>query len=183
MTPWLVKVVVLGALLIASACGALPKTGDVASGSRTPSATSQAPSPAPGYLAYTHSTLMYSFEYPSTWTVVSIPIPGTLLTNAPTRGPQDFQPTDIDFRISVYQQPSRPCSIPTASGARINNPAQQVVIDGTPATLYLAPNGAEAWALHNGWCYDFGAITVDAADRDLHLPEIEHILSSFKFNR
>jgi hypothetical protein len=180
MRPKRMKWLAFAIALVGFACGGVPndQQSNVASGTRTPS-----PSPPPGYLAYTNPDLLYSFEYPAAWTIVPTPIPGTLLTNAPTRGAQDYQSNDIDFTIRVDQQPSRPCSIPPPPTAP-TNPVVQASVDGTPASIYLAPNGvAGPWILHSGWCYVFTATTFDAADRDLHMPEIDHILSTFKFNR
>jgi hypothetical protein len=108
--------------------------------------------------------------------------------------PVQLDATGIWLTININTAPGS-CSLGSDTGATKMN-RLVVSIDGVSSPAWVAlsvdPNfrggdgllgvaGPEI--MHNGWCYSFGFLTTSVDDTNLHMTEIQHIYSSFRFNR
>lgn len=166
-------------------CGSLPHGlgATTASPARMGSPTPQS-TPSIGYVAYTSQAWKYSFEYPANW--FSLP-------DATGRGdvkdfasqniasPEQMQATAIWLSVLIDAKQSRPCA---SSGSPAPSVVQQPAsVDGAQTTKYISSQGVLVVVAHTNWCYTFSFITSSLDSRDQHTVEIDHILSSFRFNR
>jgi hypothetical protein len=183
--PWAAIVATVVVFAVAGvSCGGVRTYPSVASGAaqQSPSPT---PSAAPGYLAYVSPKWMYSLEYPATWYLLEDQGQdrSKWFSNQNIASPEQLDANGIWLTIDVNSQPSQPCS----AGSSFSTPTVtqvQVSIDGVSGTEYLSTRGIEGpYVMHGNWCYHFSVLTTSAKDRDQHMPEIDHILSSFRFNR
>jgi len=178
-------VATLAVLAVAGiSCGAVRTYPQIASG-----AAQQSPSPPPsaaaGYKAYASSTWMYSLEYPATW--FELDDQGQdrskWFSNQNIASPEQLDASGIWLTVDVDAQPSGPCS----AESNISTPnvtVAQVSLDGVSASEYISARGIDGpYVMHGNWCYHLSFLTSSAQDRDQHMVEIQHILSSFRFNR
>jgi hypothetical protein len=109
--------------------------------------------------------------------------------------PMQLDATGIWLNILVNTAPGS-CSLgsPGVGGSNVSSLA--VLIDGVSSTalvvLAVVPGfrGGEGLVgvtgpivMHNGWCYSFGFLTRSVEVTQLHTAEVQHIYSSFRFNR
>jgi hypothetical protein len=130
---------------------------------------------------------LYSAEYPSNW--YSFPVhAGPDLETDKSFSNENTSPEGMDgdgvfVTITVDSTGSKPC----APGPGGNDPrigTSQILIDKETSTEYLYVNGSVGViVLHANWCYRFSFLTSSTQTRDKYKPEIDHMLSSFKFNR
>jgi hypothetical protein len=144
------------------------------------------------------STSKYSFEYPATWFEYPESQDGSYsakdFMSQNIASPVQIDATGIWLTINVNTAPGS-CSLGSdAGGTKVNRLV--ITIDGvaSPAWVVLAtdPNfrGGDGLVgvtgpeiMHNGWCYSFRFLTTSVDDTNLHMAEIQHIYSSFRFNR
>jgi hypothetical protein len=178
----------------AIACGSAKLAGDQQTtasptGFASPSASPDR-TPPPGSNVAVNQAASYSFFYPATWfEAPGAPDPTSQeLSNENVMSPLQLDATGIWLSVDVSTNPTGcvppPSSIPSGVGSR------QEVIDGESAVLYLPPPGQfsatpQAWThvVHNQWCYAFLLQAGSIQARDLHLGDLDQVLSSFKFNR
>lgn len=156
----------------------------VASASATQSPSLVTQSPIPGYLLYTSSAWLYSFEYPSSWfNLGNSGVPNTVkyFSNQQIGSPQQLDANGIFLRVSIDTQSTHPCA--NSGPLRPGVSQTPIMVDGESTTEYSGAQGVSAYVTHQSWCYTFGFITTGAQDLAQHKAEIDHVLSSFKFNR
>jgi hypothetical protein len=173
-------------------------TGSQASAPRTESPSPSVPAAAPGYKAYVSPAAEYSLEFPHAWFAPTEfrdgPHVGTDFVSQDIGSPMLLRDEGIWLTVQVNTQPESCTEGPGFKSSTFDE--LNVTIDGTPATAFFADGGASSFAggdgltgiagpyvMHAGWCYSFGFLTTSAASTRQHLPEIEHIYSSFRFNR
>jgi hypothetical protein len=156
------------------------------------------PPAAPGYKAYVSSTSKYSFEYPAKWfeypELRDGSFAGKDFMSQNIGSPVQLDATGIWLNILVNTAPVS-CSLGSGVGGP-NMTSLPVSIDGASSTALVTlaadPNFrggdglvgvAGPYVMHNGWCYSFGFLTTSVNDTHLHMAEIQHIYSTFRFNR
>jgi hypothetical protein len=140
-----------------------------------------------GYKVYVSPKWLYSLEYPADW--YDIPNGGVpdIVKYFSNEAVGSVQLDSIGILASVFvdPQPTRPCATgPAPSPGAKDISVLEVSIDGTRTMAYLSPGGVEGpYVMHANWCYHFSFMTRGTQDRELHMAEVKHILSSFRFNR
>jgi hypothetical protein len=190
--------VLLATLLMVAACGRVPTAmATDASGPRTsppgpspsPPAASTAPSPSvpPDWQIFTSPQVGYTMQYPPTWRYQGSsggPYPSDYFSNENVGAPDQMDQSGIFLTIYVTGDAADKCLQRALRGATVERD-DNVVIDGTPATLHvLSARGApmmivDVW--HGGYCYEVDFITWNSQVRDANENTAQSILGTFRF--
>ena len=184
----------LCALLATTGCGMAKSAAAPASAARTAPPSS----PAHGYATYASATGKYSLEYPAAWydagpELLDGQYVAKSFSSQDIPNPILLSNDGVWLTVSLDTKP-RACLSgpgPVTSAKRI-----QVSIDGVSGAAYISL-GADPYfqggdgltgingpsVPHGGWCYRFTFLTTTYANTNLRMAEIEHIYSSFRFNR
>lgn len=187
---------VLCVLLASTGCSMAKSAGAPASGARGGSPSTRPP--APGYASFVSANQKYSLEYPAAWydtgpELLDGQFDAKNFSSQEIQSPIQLSDTGIWLTVTVDTKPRTCLSRP---GPANSAKPMQVSIDGVSGVAYITlavdPNfqGGNGftgitgpYVKRNGWCYWFGFLTTSYVNTNLHMAEIQHIYSSFRFNR
>jgi len=180
---------VMGILLVASACGRPEDVGGATSSARTAIPTASTQVDTSSWKTYSHAKWGYTFRYPSQWYelgTLGAPDTEEYLSNEKVGSPISLSPTGVFVAISIHNSTSSSdCSL---HGVPTNPTAidrtESVSIDGNATSLY-AIGGGEPYlqlnAMRGNYCHMFSFVFRTVSVRDSTEPVVQALVATFRF--
>jgi hypothetical protein len=191
---WGTLPIVIGILMLGSACGRSPYVGPLASAARSATTTTAPPTAAPpidttSWKSYSSAKWGYTFRYPSQWYELgNLGAPDTeeYLSNEKVASPTSLSPTGVFVAISIHSSSSSSdCTrhgVPT--DPTVIDRTEPISIDGAATNLYAIGGGEpyfELNAMKGQYCHMLSFVFRTVSVRDSTEPIVQSLVATFRF--
>jgi len=181
--------IVIGVLIVASACGRPDGVGGATSSARTATPTASTQVDTSSWKTYASAKWGYTFRYPSPWYelgTLGAPDTEEYLSSEEVGSPISLSPTGVFVAISIHNSTSSSdCSrrgVPTNPTAI--DRMESVSIDGKATSLY-AIGGGEPYlqlnAMRGNYCHMLSFVFRAVSVRDSSEPVVQALVATFRF--